>query len=140
VRIQTTRIYPFSVRAEASCCSFLNGNGLEAALEAVYRPNQYYELEARHEWTRLNMPNGSVDIHIASLNATVTFTPDMQIALQTQYDNISQNFGLLARYRWEFIPGSELLIAFGQAATIPSSRFVAQRSQFTVRVGHTLRF
>ena len=86
------------------------------------------------------MPNGDIDIHVASLNAIVTFTPDMQLALQTQYDNISQNFGFLARYRWEFIPGDELLITFGQAAIIPNSRFVAQRSQFTVRVGHTMRF
>lgn len=138
--IQTTRIYPLSARAEVSCCSFFNGDGLETSIEAVFRPNQYYALEALHEWTRLKMPNGSVNIHISSLNAIVTFTPDMQIALQTQYDNISESFGLLARYRWEFTPGSELLIAYGQAATIPSARFIAQRSQLTIRVGHTLRF
>jgi hypothetical protein len=64
----------------------------------------------------------------------------MQIAIQTQYDNISESFGLLARYRWEFTPGSELLIAYGQAAAIPSGHIIAQRSQLTVRVGHTLRF
>ena len=119
---------------------FYNGSSLEASLQANFRPNQYYEIAARHQWTRLRMPNGDIDIHVASLNASITFTPDMELALQTQYDNISQNFGLLARYRWEFIPGSELLIAFGQAATIPNSRFVAQRSQLTIRVGHTLRF
>jgi hypothetical protein len=138
--IQTSRVYPFSVTLAASCCSFFNGDGLETSVEAVYRPNQYYAIEALHEWTRLDMPNGSVNIHISSLDAIVTFTPDMQIAIQTQYDNISESFGLLARYRWEFTPGSELLIAYGQAAAIPSGHIIAQRSQLTVRVGHTLRF
>jgi len=138
-RLQTSRSWPLSLSAEVACCRFLNGSSLETTFQANFRPNQYYEIGASHEWTRLRMPNGDINIHVASLNATITFTPDMQLALQTQYDNISQNFGLLARYRWEFIPGSELLIVFGQAATIPNSRFVAQRSQFTIRIGHTLR-
>ena len=139
-RIQTSRSSPLAVTAEVACCSFLNGTSLETLLQAEFRPNQYYEITARHAWTRLRMPNGDIDIHVASLNAIVTFTPDMQLALQTQYDNISQNFGFLARYRWEFSPGDELLIAFGQAAAIGESRFHAQRSQLTVRVGRTFRF
>ena len=139
-RLQTSRSWPLSLGAVVLCCSFLNGSSLETTVQANFRPNRYFEIAASHEWTRLRMPNGDIDIHIASLNAIVTFTPDMQLAVQTQYDNISQNFGLLARYRWEFIPGSELLMVFGQAATIPNARFVAQRSQFTIRVGHTLRF
>ncbi len=139
-QIATSRIFPLSARLGVECCSFYNGTSLDASLELVFRPNQYYAIEASHEWTHLEMPDGTIDIHIASLNTTITFTPDMQIAMQAQYDNISQNFGLLARYSWELLPGSELLIAFGQAATIPTSRFVAQRSQLTVRLGHTLRF
>jgi hypothetical protein len=74
------------------------------------------------------------------VNATVTFNPDMQLALQSQYDNISESFGFLARYRWEFLPGDELLIAFGQAAVIPGTGFKAQRSLLSIRVGHTMRF
>jgi len=139
-RIATSRIFPLSVEAQIECCSFYNGTSLDTLLEVVFRPNRYYGIEASHQWTYLEMPNGTINIHIASLDTTITFTPDMQIALQAQYDNISQSFGLLARYSWEFIPGSELLVAFGQAATIPTSRFVAQRSQMTIRVGHTLRF
>lgn len=139
-RLRTSRTYPLSVQAEVSCCSFYNGDALETSLQANYRPNQYYELAASYDWSRFDMPNGSVDVHIASLNATITFTPFMELALQTQYDNVSESFGFLARYRWEFIPGDELLIVFGQSAIIPSTGFVAQRSQFTIRIGHTFRF
>ena len=139
-RMATSRIFPLSARARVECCSFYNGTSIDGTVELIYRPNKYYEIEAAHQWTYLDMPNGTINIHVASLNTTVTFTPDMQIAMQMQYDNISQSFGLLARYSWEFIPGAELLVAFGQAATIPTSRFVAQRSQLTVRIGRTLRF
>ena len=138
--VETSRFRSLSVGAEIACCSFYNGDALETVLSAELRPNRFYSITASHEWTGLDLPGGEVDIHVSSLNATVTFTPDMQLALQTQYDNISESIGFLARYRWEFMPGSELLVAFGQAAILPDSGFTAQRSQLTVRLGHTFQF
>ena len=71
----------------------------------------------------------------------VNFTPDMQLALQVQYDNISENFGFSARYRWEYAPGDELFIAIGQSALISDNRgFIAQTTQGTIRLGQTFRF
>ncbi len=72
--------------------------------------------------------------------ANVNFSPYMQLDVQAQYDNISEEFGFLSRYRWEFAPGDELFVAFGQAAEIPGARFVAQRSLLSVRIGRTFRF
>jgi hypothetical protein len=63
----------------------------------------------------------------------------MSLALQAQWDNISRDLGFLARYRWEFIPGSELFVAFGQGAIISNRGITAQRSQLSVRIGHTFR-
>ena len=58
---------------------------------------------------------------LARVSGIVNFTPDMQFVMQAQYDNISGNFGFLGRYRWEFRPGSELLVALGQAVYIPGT-------------------
>jgi len=60
--------------------------------------------------------------------------------VQGQFDNISRNFAFLARYHWEYEPGNELFIALGQGEIIRSSAFLAQRSLFTIRLGHTFRF
>ena len=70
----------------------------------------------------------------------VNFTPDMQLAVQVQYDNISENFGLSARFRWEYRPGDELFIGVGQSAMISNQGFVAQATQATIRVEQTFRF
>jgi hypothetical protein len=137
---ESSRFRPLSVSAEIICCSFFAGSSLASELAATWQPSRFFGMTASHEWNRLEMPTGDVDIHIASLTGNVTFTPDMQLAIQAQYDNISEAFGLLARYRWEFRPGTELLVAFGQAAVIPSTGFDAQRSQLTVRLGHTFQF
>ena len=109
-------------------------------MQSNYRPNEFYEIAAEWEATFLDLPGGKVDIHVLTVNANFNFTPDMQLDLEVQYDNISEEFGFLARYRWEYAPGDELFIAFGQTAEIPGSRFVAQRSQFSVRLGRTFRY
>jgi hypothetical protein len=88
----------------------------------------------------IDLPGGDVDIHVLSANGIVNFTPDMQLAIQAQYDNISENFGFLGRFRWEFRPGSEIFIALGQSALIPGQAFRAQATQFSFRIGHTLQF
>ena len=105
-----------------------------------FRPNQFYELQAVYDPILIELPGGDVDIHVVALNGIINFTPDMQFAMQTQYDNISENFAFLGRFRWEFRPGSEIFIAAGQTATIAERQFLAQRTQFSFRVGHTLRF
>jgi len=44
------------------------------------------------------------------------------------------------RYRWECLPGDELLVSVGQAALIPEARVEPQVSQAVVRLGNTFRF
>ena len=138
--IQTSQGRFIAVRAEGNCCSFYDGDGVEGVFQVNLRPNQYFEAVASYRPTFLDLPGGSTDIHLISLEGTLNFTPDMQLAAQVQYDNISQSFGSLLRYRWEYAPGSELFVALAQSALIPGSHFSARRTQFTVRLSRTFRF
>jgi hypothetical protein len=140
IGFETSDARMLAVNVEVSCCDFYNGSAVEAQIEIGFRPNAYFEIAPSYEVSFIDLPTGNVDIHVVELASVVNFTPDMQLALQAQYDNISQDFGFLARYRWEYLPGSEFFAAFGQSALIPNSRFVMQRTQFSIRLGHTLRF
>ncbi len=64
----------------------------------------------------------------------------MQLALQAQYDNISSRFGLSLRYAWEYEPGNDIFVGFGQSAVIPGTTFKTGVTQLAVRLGHTFRF
>jgi hypothetical protein len=106
----------------------------------IVRPSTYFEITASHGTNSIDLPTGKVDIHLSTADAAVNFTPDMQIALQAQYDNISENFGFSARYRWEYHPGNELFVGVGQTALISNRDFIGQMTQATIRLGHTFRF
>ena len=140
VHWQTSVALPLALLSEVTCCSYYNGNAVQGHFQLDYRPNQYYELQTSYDPNFIRLPAGDVDIHVVSINGIVNFTPDMQIGMQAQYDNISGSLGFLARYRWEFLPGSDVLVAVGQSALIPGSQFRPQTTQASIRVTHTLRF
>jgi len=138
--LDTTMGRPFVVTWGIECCSFYDGSYLKSDLSLQYRPNEIFEIVPRYVAEFIDLPTGYVDIHIFSLETAANFTPDMQLALQTQFDTISRSFGLSARYRWEYSPGNELFVGFGQTAIVPGTRFRGQTSSLSIRLGQTFRF
>jgi len=130
----------YSLIADVLCCNFYDGNYLRADMAFSFRIGDYLEIGPRYVGTFIRLPTGDVDIHVLSSNLNVNFTPDMQLALQAQFDNISRNFGGAIRYRWEYAPGDEFFAAFVQSGLIPGTTFRPQVSQFSLRLGHTLRY
>jgi hypothetical protein len=139
-RIVTSRGRALAVNWQGECCSFYNGSYLKSDLSLIFRPNQFFEITPRHTATFIDLPTGYVAIHILSASGGVNFTPDMQILVQAQYDNISRSLGFSLRYRWEYQPGNELFAAFGQSALIPGTTFEPQTTDVSVRLGQTFRF
>jgi hypothetical protein len=129
-----------SVQADLTCCRFYDGDAVVTRLNLIFRPSTHFEINMGHEMNAIDLPTGAVDIHLATADGVVNFTPVMQIALQAQYDNISENFSFSGRYRWEYHPGNELFIGLGQSALISNRGFIGQTTQATIRLGHTFRF
>ena len=129
-----------TLQGDVTCCRFYDGRSTLMRATLIFRPSTYFEINVSRETNLIDLPTGKVNIHLATADAAVNFTPDMQIALQAQYDNISENFGLSTRYRWEYRPGNELFIGLGQSALISDRGFIGQVTQSTIRLGHTFRF
>jgi hypothetical protein len=129
-----------TLQADVTCCRFYDGSAVLTRVTLIFRPSLYFEITAGHEMNPIDLPTGSVDIHLATSDAVVNFTADMQIAVQGQYDNISDNFGLSARYRWEYRPGNELFVGLGQSSLVSDGGLIGQVTQATIRLGHTFRF
>jgi hypothetical protein len=138
--LDTTQGRDYVLTTSVECCSFYNGDYLKADVTFIWRPTPQLEFTPRWTGTWIDLPTGSVDIHVLSMNTVFNFTPDMQFLMQMQYDNISDSFGFSARYRWEYSPGNDLFIAFGQSALIPGTDLQLQTSQISVRLGRTFRF
>lgn len=137
---QTAAARPIFGRLDILCCSFYDGNYLRADLRLDMRPNATFQLAPRYTYTYIDLPGGLLNIHALSTDFIISFSPNMQMVNQLQYDNVSQRFALSLRYRWEYEPGQELFVSIGQAALIPGERFVPRSTQATIRLGHTFRY
>jgi hypothetical protein len=138
--LDTTMGRSVVVTTEIECCSFYNGSYFKTDFQVAFRPNEIFEIVPRYVGEFIDLPTGYVEIHIFSLETAANFTADMQLALQAQFDTISRNFGLSARYRWEYSPGNEVFVGFGQTALIPGTHFSGQTITLSVRLGRTFRF
>ena len=139
-QINMTRARWYSLNWIVECCSFYAGNYFKSDFQLTLRPDERFEIVPRYVATFIDLPTGYVAIHILSVSGGINFTPDMQVVLQAQFDNISRSFSVSARYRWEYEPGNELFVSLGQNALIPGTSFEPQTSLFSIRLGHTLRF
>jgi hypothetical protein len=134
---------PISVNVNGECCRFYNGDRYDVSVTLNIRPTPTFDFQPKYEGEFIRLPTGDVDIHILSLQSTMNFTPDMQLSIEAQWDSISRGFAFSGRYLWEYSPGNELFIGFGQTAILPRLRFYdfdAQTSLLTVRLGRTFQF
>lgn len=143
VSASTTPSRPFSFGAGVRWGGIYGGDFLSVESEIAIRPNRYFSISGEHEFSQFDLPGGAVDIHIATARTTLAFSPDMFADAEIQYDNISQNFTLFSRFRWEPRPEQEVFISFSHGAIIDRDAFPrsfrAQNSSFAIRLGHTLR-
>jgi hypothetical protein len=140
IEVESSPSRTWSFDLEFACCSRLGGDYRRAYVGLGWRPLPGYDMGLGWNWQEYGLPTGSLQIHILSIDGEINFTPDMQLSVQAQWDNISEAFGISARYRWEFGPGSELFLAVAHNAFIDEERFEPQASQISARIGHTLRF
>ena len=129
---------------EVTCCRMFSGDYLGLNTSMEFRVSKYLRLTAKHNMEKFDLPGGDLTVHIGSLDTSINFTPDMQIDTQMQYDNISERFSFSARYRWFPRPETEVFVAAGQTADMKSNNFPghfeADRTEVTIRLGHTFRF
>jgi hypothetical protein len=138
--LQSSNARPLTARLDVACCSFYDGDYLRVDLRTDIRLGALLQIVPRYTYTSIDLPAGLLNIHAATADFIVSFTPDMQLVNQVQFDNVSERFTLSMRYRWEYQPGQELFVSLGQSALIPGEEFVARSTQAIVRLGHTFRF
>ena len=142
VRTSNTRIFRFD--AKIVCCKIYDGDYLALNTQLELRPIKYFSVAFSYDREYFDMPTGDLTVHVGAIEASVNFTPDMQIDTQMQYDNISEQFTYFSRYRWFPKPETEVFVSLGHTASIDSDNFprhfVSAQTGFNIRLGHTYRF
>ncbi len=143
LRLAATNARKLGARAGVRWGGIYGGDFFGADTGVSLRPSRYFELGANYNYSKFSLPAGKLGIHIASIDSTIAFSPDMTIKTEVQYDNISEAFTFFSRFSWEPIPEREIFLSFGHTAIIERESFpedfTSQGTSLALRLGHTFR-
>ncbi len=140
IELFTSSARPVNFSAQFFCCNFYDGRRRFLNLGLGYRPSGTFGMEISHLRDAIDLPTGEVTVHVHSLSMDYNWSPDLQLDMEVQYDNISESLGILARLFWEIRPETELFAAISLGATTDFNDFRTNQSGASFRIGNTFRF
>ena len=89
----------------------------------------------------VKMPEGDFTSTLFTTRATYTVTPRMSTSALVQYNSSASTFSANVRFRWEYMPGSDLFVVLTDNRDTLSSGFPELRNRaFIVKLTRLFRF
>jgi len=121
--------------------SFYNGNKTTAAFRgrASLTPRLAVEPNVSLNW--IDLPQKTFTNTVIGTRTLYSMTPRMFITALVQYASSTLNLSANVRFRWEYMPGSELFVVYteGRDTSIPNVAALQNRG-LVVKINKLLRF
>jgi hypothetical protein len=121
--------------------SFYDGTLDELTWNGRWEFSPQFYTEPRLSWNRVDTPWGRGNTNLVSSRFTYTLSPRMFVSALVQYQSRIDSVATNVRFRWEYLPGSELFVVYSDGRTTLSRGLpdVETRS-FVVKVTRLLQF
>ena len=89
----------------------------------------------------VELPQGTFNTNLIGTRATVTPTALMFVSALVQYNSQARSLAANIRFRWEYIPGSELFVVYNDQRDTRGLGFPDLTNRaFIVKVNRLIRF
>lgn len=131
----------FSGTVEVQAGEFFDGTLTAFTVRSArYAILEQFSVEPSVSINRIELPYGSFTQRLFRARTDYGFSPRMFLSALLQYNSADRTFSSNIRYRWEYIPGSELFVVWtDEHDTRPNSIGLRNRA-FVVKVTRLLRF
>jgi hypothetical protein len=121
--------------------SFYDGSLDEVSLRARVEFSGQLYAEPTVSWNRIDLPRGIGHNNLMSTRVTYTITPRMFVSALVQYQSRTDSLTTNARFRWEYLPGSELFVVYSDGRnTLTSGIPDLDNRSIIVKATRLLRF
>jgi hypothetical protein len=140
VQTGTTKSRPADLRVRWRHGGFITGHADDVYVDLGVRPSNRLELGLSTGLRDIRLPQGSFQVRTAAAKVVYTFTPDLQLSLFGQYDNISDSLGMNFRVKWTVQPGNEIFLVYNQGYDTSLDRFRPTQNDAALKGAWTYRF
>ena len=132
----------YSGSLTAGYSQFYGGTLAELTWNGRVELNKQFYLEPQLSWNRVDVPQGKANSNLYSTRATYTLSTHMFVSALVQYQSRTDSVTTNARWRWEYLPGSELFVVYSDGRTTLNSQGYPdlQNRSFVVKVTRLLRW
>jgi hypothetical protein len=136
----TTRSRPVDLNVRWRHGGFITGRTDDLYVNLGARPSSRVELALSAGLRDIRLPEGNFSVRTASGRIVYTFSPDLQVSLLGQYDNISDSLGVNFRIKWTVQPGNEVFLVCNEGYDTSLDRFRPVQSDVSLKGVWTYRF
>lgn len=136
----TARSRPVDVYVRWRHGGFLTGDADDYQLTVGYRPSNKLQFNLNGSVRDIRLPQGDFQVRLASAKVVYTFSPDLQVSLLGQYDNLSEQLGVNFRLKWIVQPGNEVFFIIDQGYDTSLDRFRPTQNNTSMKAAWTFRF
>ena len=119
-------------------------NGHKATLSASrgrLNVTPQFSVEPSYSFNRVDLVEGAFTTHLLGSRITYTMTPLMFASALLQYNSSGESIAANVRFRWEYVPGSELFVVFNEQRDTRARAFpVLANRAVIVKINRLLRF
>jgi hypothetical protein len=133
---------PVSGSITAARGGYYGGELTEVTWRGRVELSRQFYTEPTLSWNHIDVPQGGANSNLFSTRATYTLSPRMFVSALVQYQTRVDSVTTNARFRWEYLPGSELFIVYSDGRTTLDSQGFPdlQNRSFVVKVTRLMRW
>jgi hypothetical protein len=136
----TTRARPVDVYVRWRTGRWLTGRGDFYNTMLGWRPTGRLQFGLNAGLRDLRLAEGAFKVRTGSLRASFTFSPDLQVSLIGQYDNLSKSLGTNFRIKWTPTPGNDFYFVVNQGYDTSGDGFRPTAGDISIKGSWTCRF
>ena len=140
VQYYTTRSRPVSINVKLRQLGIYGGARRDGLVSVEWRASARFSTSASWELQQVHLPQGNFAVRIGSAKVVYTQSPDLQLSLLGQYDNISNSLGTNFRVKWIVAPGDEVFFVVNQGYDTTGDQIRPVQNDTSLKGAWTIRF
>jgi hypothetical protein len=142
--VRTASFRPFRVQLRIDDGDFYNGERFRIEPELLWRPNEHLTFEFRYDYNKYEFPGGQeATTRLMSFENEIAFNAKMSLVTLAQFDNVSDEIGINARFRYNLSAGQDIwfVINHNMARDVMvDDRFHSTESVAAAKIRWTFRY
>ena len=140
VQYISTRARPVSVDLKVRQLGFYGGSRRDYLGSLEWRASAQFFTSVSWQLQQAHLPQGNFAVRLGSAKVVYTYSPDLQISLFGQYDNLSNSLGVNFRVKWIVTPGDDVYFVVNQGYDTTDDRMRPLQNDTSLKGAWTIRF